>query len=206
MPRSKLSPIDSARRRNPDINMTNRSELGTVAVLGADTLGRRFAEAACRAGYRTILEDFRADVLERAHLEVRRVLDSPEFRERLSGARTVEDACRQADLVIDTTVDDSELKLEFFTLLDKFARPGAVCATIAASISIAELGAITYRPELCVGLRLAEHAAAPELLTIVRAPQTSEEAVRALSDFARRAKWRSAVEFEAGASSAGTGA
>jgi len=205
MPRSKLSPIDSARRRNPDINMTNRSELGTVAVLGADTLGRRFAEAACRAGYRTILEDFRADVLERAHLEVRRTLGSAEFIARLSSARTVEDACRQADLVIDSTVDDSELKLEIFTLLDKFARPGAVCATIAASISIAELGAITYRPELCVGLRLAEHAAAPELLTIVRAPQTSEEAVRALSDFARRAKWRSAVEFEAGPASAATG-
>ena len=205
MPRSKLSPIDSARRRNPDINMTNRSELGTVAVLGADTLGRRFAEAACRAGYRTILEDFRADVLERAHLEVRRTLGSAEFIARLSSARTVEDACRQADLVIDSTVDDSELKLEIFTLLDKFARPGAVCATIAASISIAELGAITYRPELCVGLRLAEHAAAPELLTIVRAPQTSEEAVRALLDFARRAQWRSAVEFEAGPASAATG-
>jgi 3-hydroxybutyryl-CoA dehydrogenase len=185
--------------------MTNRSELGTVAVLGADTLGRRFAAAACRAGYRTILEDFRADVLERAHLDVRRTLGSAEFIDRLSGARTVEDACRQADLIIDTTVDDSELKLEIFTLLDKFARPGAVCATIAASIAIAELGAITYRPELCAGLRLTEYAAAPELLTIVRAPQTSEDAVSALLDFARRAQWRSAVESESAAPGAATG-
>jgi 3-hydroxybutyryl-CoA dehydrogenase len=201
----KLSPIDSARRRNPDIEMTNRSELDTVTVLGADALGRRFAAAACGAGYRTILEDFRADVLERARLDVLRMLDGTEFRERLSVAHTVEDACRPADLVIDTTVDDSELKLEIFTLLDKFARPGAVCATIAASISIAELGKITYRPELCVGVRLTEHAPAPELLTIVRAPQTSEDAVRASLDFARRVQWRSVVEFEAGPASAATG-
>lgn len=173
--------------------MTNRFEPGTVAVLGAGAMGCRFAVATCRAGYRTILEDFRADVLERAERDVRRVIGDHE----LFVARTVEDACREADFVIDTTVDDAELKLEIFTLLDKFARPGAVCATIAASISIAELGAITYRPELCVGLRLAATNPGPEILTIVRAPQTSEQTVRACLDFARRVAWQSVVEIEA---------
>jgi 3-hydroxybutyryl-CoA dehydrogenase len=180
--------------------MTKIAEPGTVAVLGADALGRRFAVAALRAGYTTILEDFRADVIERAQRDVIASLaggGAAATRARLSAARTVEDACRRAEFVIDTTVDDSELKLEIFTLLDKFARPGAVCATIAASISIAELGAITYRPELCVGLRLAEDAAGSASLTIVRAPKTSEEAVGACVDFARRAGWSSAVEMEA---------
>jgi 3-hydroxyacyl-CoA dehydrogenase len=54
-------------------------------------------------------------------------------------------------------------------------------------------------------VRLTEHAPAPELLTIVRAPQTSEDAVRASLDFARRVQWRSVVEFEAGPASAATG-
>jgi len=179
--------------------MINRFEPGTVAVLGAGALGCRFAAAACRAGYRTILEDFRGDFLERAEREVRRAVGDQE----LLVAHTVEDACRQADFVIDTTVDDAELKLEIFTLLDKFARPGAVCATIAASISIAELGAITYRPELCVGVRLEAGIPGPEILRIIRAPQTSEEAVRACLDFARRVEWRSVVEIEASAPKAG---
>jgi 3-hydroxybutyryl-CoA dehydrogenase len=182
--------------------MTNRFEPGTLAVLGAGAMGCRFAVAACRAGYRTILEDFRADVLERAELDVRRAVGA---HGALSVARTVEDACREADFVIDTTVDDAELKLEIFTLLDKFARPGAVCATIAASISIAELGAITYRPELCVGLRLAAAIPRPEILTIVRAAKTSEETVRACLDFARRVAWQSAVEIEAAVPNTGTG-
>ncbi|MGC1186053.1 MAG: 3-hydroxyacyl-CoA dehydrogenase NAD-binding domain-containing protein [Candidatus Acidiferrales bacterium] len=177
--------------------MTNPSEPGTVAILGADTLGARFAVAALRAGYRTILEDFRFDVLERASLGVREALATMDARERLGVARTVEDACRQADFVIDTTVDDAELKLEIFTLLDKFALPGAVCATVAASIAIAELGAITYRPELCVGLRLQSVGPDAELLTVVRATQTSEETVRACLDFARRVQWQSAIESEA---------
>jgi 3-hydroxybutyryl-CoA dehydrogenase len=183
--------------------MMNRSEPGTVAVLGADALGRRFAAAAWRAGYRTILEDFRGDVLERAHAELLAEFDTNAARGRLMRARTVEDACRDAELVIDTTVDDSELKLEIYTLLDKFARPGAACATIADSISIAELGAITYRPELCVGLRLAGRVADAEFLTIIRAPKTSEDAVRACLDFARRVGWKSAVEVETAAPSAG---
>jgi 3-hydroxybutyryl-CoA dehydrogenase len=185
--------------------MTNRLEPGTLAVLGAGALGCRFAVAACRAGYRTILEDFRADVLERAELDVRRVAGERGALDALTVARTVEDACRLADFVIDTTVDDAELKLEIFTLLDKFARPGAVCATVAASISIAELGAITYRPELCVGLRLAAAIPGPEILTIIRAPKTCEETVRACLDFARRVAWQSVVEIEASDSNAGTG-
>jgi 3-hydroxybutyryl-CoA dehydrogenase len=186
--------------------MTNRLQPGTVAILGADALGRRFAAAALRAGYVVILEDFRAEVLERAQAELIPIVTTAASGARLILERTVEDACREADLVIDTTVDDSELKLEIFTLLDKFARPGAACATIAASIAIAELAAITYRPELCVGLRLESDAAAGEILTIVRARRTSEEAVRACEEFARRAGWRSAVEIEAGASDAETGA
>jgi 3-hydroxybutyryl-CoA dehydrogenase len=185
--------------------MTNRFEPGTLAVLGAGAMGGRFAVAACRAGYRTILEDFRADVLERAELDARRAVGEHGAHDALSAARTVEDACRQADFVIDTTVDDAELKLEIFTLLDKFARPGAVCATIADSISIAELGAITYRPELCVGLRLAAAIPGPEILTIVRAAKTSEETVRACLDFARRVAWQSVVEIEAAVPSARTG-
>jgi 3-hydroxybutyryl-CoA dehydrogenase len=185
--------------------MTNRLEPGTVAILGADTLGRRFASAALRAGFVVILEDFRAEVLEGAHAELFRTVTAPPNRARLILERTVEDACREAELVIDTTVDDSELKLEIFTLLDKFARPGAVCATIAASIAIAELAAITYRPELCVGLRLESGAAGAEILTIVRARQTSEDAVRACAEFARRVGWRSRAETEAGGSSAEMG-
>jgi 3-hydroxybutyryl-CoA dehydrogenase len=185
--------------------MTNRLEPGTVAILGADALGRRFAAAALRAGYVVILEDFRAEVIESADAELSRSVTAAPSGARLILERTVEDACREAELVIDTTVDDSELKLEIFTLLDKFARPGAVCATIAASIAIAELAAITYRPELCVGLRLESGAAAGEILTIVRARQTSEEAVRACAEFARRVEWRSRVEIEAGESSAEMG-
>ncbi|MGB6431515.1 MAG: 3-hydroxyacyl-CoA dehydrogenase NAD-binding domain-containing protein [Candidatus Acidiferrales bacterium] len=177
--------------------MTNRFELGTVAVLGASALGCRFASAALRAGYRTILEDFRADVLERAVREVGKSFVAPEDHALLSVARTVEDGCREANLVIDTTLDDAELKLEIFTLLDKFARPGAVCATIAASIAIAELGKITYRPELCVGLRIGNHSSHAEILTIIRAAQTSEAAVSACLEFARRVGWQSTVELEA---------
>jgi 3-hydroxybutyryl-CoA dehydrogenase len=185
--------------------MTNRLERGTVAILGADTLGRRFAAAALSAGYAVILEDFRAEVLDSANAELLRSIAAASSGARLILERTVEDACREAEVVVDTTVDDSELKLEIFTLLDKFARPGAVCSTIAASIAIAELAAITYRPELCVGLRLESGGAADEILTIVRARQTSEDAVRACAEFARRVGWRSRVEIEAGESSAEMG-
>ncbi|MGO9641368.1 MAG: macro domain-containing protein [Candidatus Acidiferrales bacterium] len=187
----------------------------TIAVLGAGAEGRVLAAAALVAGYRVVLEDFRADFLRDAISAVRRAVEetalqgppalSPEqITSRLCAARTVEDACREgAELILDLTTDELELKLEIFTLLDKFAFPGAICATNAASIPIAELGAMTYRPELCIGVRLAQRDARP-MLEVLRSRRTLDSAVAACCEFAQRLGWESSVRAESAPSQPGS--
>jgi len=50
-------------------------ELNTIAVIGAGTMGRGIACVAVVAGYRTILEDVSAEMLEKSTAYIRQALD-----------------------------------------------------------------------------------------------------------------------------------
>ena len=123
------------------------AEVQTIAVIGAGRVGRGIAQVAARGGYRTILEDLLPNALRRAESEIRsqldRAVESGEVSadaadaalSRLEFAGSVEDAARQADLVIEAVPEELESKIEIFTLLDKICRPGTI---LASHISIAQ--------------------------------------------------------------------
>ncbi len=164
-------------------------EIKTISVIGAGTMGRGIAYAAAFGGYRTILEDMSQSVLDAGLAYIRMALDegvergkvTAEQRTRalagLGSAHSVEDACREADLVIEAVPEDMELKLEIFTLLDKFAKPGSIFASNTSSLSITELATITFRPEKCVGLHFFNPVPKMKLLEVVRGLETSEETI-----------------------------
>jgi 3-hydroxybutyryl-CoA dehydrogenase len=173
-------------------------EVKTISVIGAGTMGRGIAYAAAFGGYRTILEDVSAPMLEQGLAYIRTSLDegvargkvTAEQRDRavgqLGSASSVEAACREADLVIEAVPEDMELKLEIFTLLDKFAKPGAIFASNTSSLSVTEMATITCRPEKCVGLHFFNPVPKMKLLEIVRALETSEETLAACREVGTR--------------------
>lgn len=164
-------------------------DVGTIAVVGAGPVGRGIAYAAAFGGYRTILEDITRSTLDQGLAYVRTSLDedvargkiTPEQRDRavaqLGWAHSVEEACREADIVIEATAEDMEMKLEIFTLLDRFAKPGAIFASNTPSLSITEIAAITCRPEKCVGMRFFSSLPKMNLLEIVRGLKTSDDTI-----------------------------
>jgi 3-hydroxyacyl-CoA dehydrogenase len=170
----------------------------TIAVIGAGTTGRGIACAAALGGYRTILEDVMPENLAKGMAWIRQALDDgvargkiePGIRDaalqRIKTAHSVEDASREADFLMEAVPEEAELKLEIFTLFDKFARPAAVLASTTSSISIAELAAMTYRPELCAGMRFLPPGPEMRRVEIVRAPQTSDETIAACCEVGRR--------------------
>src|SRR5712692_9721494 len=173
-------------------------EINTIAVIGAGTMGRGIACAAAAGGYRTILEDISRPVLEQGLAYIREALEegvargklTPQQKQdalaRLATASSVEDACREADLVIEAVPEEMELKIEIFTLLDKFAKPGSIFASNTSSLSITELAAVTCRPEKCVGMHFFNPVPKMKLLEIVRALETSEDTVAACREVGRR--------------------
>jgi 3-hydroxybutyryl-CoA dehydrogenase len=173
-------------------------EIGTIAVIGAGMAGRGFARAALAAGYRTILEDVLPDRLAAAREEIQGWLrnaaagdrsaneSSEQAPTRFSTATSVDLACREADLVMETLPEEMEMKIDVFCILEKFARPGAILATNAESLSITEIAAVTTRAEHCVGLHFFHAAPKSNMLRIVRGRETSEDTVAACRELARR--------------------
>lgn len=130
--------------------MREARPIQSVAVIGAGRLGRSFALRCVQAGFTVVLEDVLSSKL-RAAADVF-AAESPELQSRLRLASSVEDAVRDADLVIDFVPDELESKLEIFSLVDRMAPPRTVLCT-PTELSITDLGSCTYRADRCVALK-----------------------------------------------------
>lgn len=164
-------------------------DVKTIGVIGAGTMGRGIAYAAAVGGYRTILEDVMPETLAKGMDWIRQSLEEGVTRGKVeAGLRdaalalietssSVENVCREADFLIEAVPEEMELKLELFTLFDKFAKPKAVLASNTSSLSVAEMAEMTYRPELCVGMHFFNPVPKMKLIEIVKAPKTSDETI-----------------------------
>ena len=173
------------------------ARVNTVAVIGAGTMGRGIAHVAAVGGYRTILEDLLPNALRRAETEIRSNLDkavelgkisaadAKRAASRLEYAGSVEQAAREADLVIEAVPEEMESKIEIFTLLDKICRPGTILASNTSSLSITEIASVTYRASKCIGMHFFNPVHKMKLLEIVRALETDEETVATCSEVGR---------------------
>ena len=151
-------------------------EIKSVAVIGAGECGRGFALAALLAGYRVLLEDVSENRLMQAVAWIAGNT-SAEDRSHLILTSTVEDAVREADLIIEAVAEEMEMKIEMFTIFDKFAKPDAIFASSSLALSIAELAAVTFCPERCLGIRVVATGEGETALEVVRTSQTSDETV-----------------------------
>jgi 3-hydroxybutyryl-CoA dehydrogenase len=159
----------------------------TIAVIGAAELGREIARAALLAGHRTILEDVSEGRLAQAAAWIAKTGNvGAVTRAGLVLMGKIEQAVREADLIVEAVADEMEMKIEMFTIFDKFAKPGAIFASTSPSVPIAELAAVTFCPERCIGMRFVSRAGRDRGLHLVCIPQTSEETVAACREVGKR--------------------
>ncbi len=173
-------------------------QIETIAVIGAGIMGRGIAHVAALGGYRTILEDILPASLRRAEGEIRGNLgkaielgkvskaDADAALDRLEYASNVEDAAREADLVIEAVPEEMESKIEIFTLLDKICRPHTILASNTSSLSVTEMASVTYRARKILGMHFFNPVHKMRLLEIIRALETDDETVAAGVEVGRR--------------------
>jgi 3-hydroxybutyryl-CoA dehydrogenase len=191
-------------------------EIKTIAIVGASKLGREIAYATLLAGYRTVLEDVSVSALQQgitwivqtlgddvAHGKIPATVRDAALA-NLTASISAEDASREADLIIETVADEEEMKLELFTIFDKFAKPGAILASTTRSLSITELAEMTFCQERCIGMLFFSDTSGAQRLELVRGRATSEETVAACCDVGRRMGREVSVRTEEQFRSAGS--
>src|SRR6476660_850404 len=176
------------------------AEIRTIAVIGAGAIGRGIAHASALGGYRTILEDILPASLRGAAEEIRERLakaadlgrvskdEADAALGRLGYASTVEQAAREADLVIEAVPEEMESKIEIFSLLDKICKPATILASNTSALSVTEIASVTYRAKKCLGMHFFNPVHKMKLLEIVRALETDDDALATAVEVGRRMK------------------
>ncbi len=170
----------------------------TIAVLGAGTMGAGIAQVAAAAGCAVRLRDVRADLVERGLVVIRTDLEKgvslgkvpAAERDRIlaaiGGAVEVAEAVAGADCVIEAVPEDRALKRQVWAEVDRHAGVGALFATNTSGLSVTELAGAVRGPERFLGMHFFNPVPRMKLLELVRGERTSDEAVGAAREFAKR--------------------
>jgi 3-hydroxybutyryl-CoA dehydrogenase len=173
-------------------------EIRKVGVVGLGTMGAGIAQVSVQAGFETVAREISEALAERGRGTVAHYLSRAVDKERMTAderdaaldrlTTTTELAdLGDCNLVIEAVLEELPLKREVFAELDRVTRPEAILATNTSALSVAEIAEATGRPERVVGMHFFNPAPVLPLVEIVRAPKSSEEAVRSAYEWAERA-------------------
>jgi 3-hydroxybutyryl-CoA dehydrogenase len=178
--------------------MDRVTEVRTIAVLGAGTMGRGIAHVAALAGFATHLHDPDAAALRQAAASIDRNLAKgvelgkvmPDAAGRARGAlRLVEDlaaAVAAADLVIESAPESIAIKVELFRAVDRLAPEHALLASNTSALSITEMAAATGRPGRFAGMHFFNPVHVMKLIELVRGLETETATLDALRGVGER--------------------
>jgi 3-hydroxybutyryl-CoA dehydrogenase len=161
-------------------------QIKTVGVLGCGLMGGGIAQVAAQSGYKTIVREVEAGLLEKGLGRIRAFLSgavdkgklTPESRDatlsNLSGTTSFDDlaAC---DVVIEAIIENLDEKRKAYAALDALVAEPTIFASNTSSICITELAATTKRPDRFVGLHFFNPVPLMKLVEVIRALTTSDE-------------------------------
>ena len=160
----------------------------TVAIIGAGTMGHSLAQAFAQRGLEVWLTDLRDDILARARTLIASNLgaeveagslakgEEEGVIARIRMTTRIEEACAEADFVIEAITENQAAKKEMFATLDRVCPPRTILASNTSFMDIFKF-VETQRPDKV----LITHWFAPPhivpLVEVVRGPQTAQETV-----------------------------
>lgn len=173
--------------------MTN---IRTVGVAGAGTMGAGIAIVAARAGFRTIVFDARQDALDRAREQTAAFLQKSEERGKLppggakaaleqwEGTTQIDDLC-VCDIVIEAIFEDLSVKHQLFAKLNDICPEPTIFASNTSTISISEIAGGSGRPDRFVGMHFCLPAQLMKLVEMSPGLVTSDDTFQAAWAFAQ---------------------
>jgi len=174
------------------------SDVTTVAVIGAGTMGHGIAQVAAQAGCAVRLADALPGAAASGVARVRKNLEgavergkaTPAERDaalaRIVAVDAVDASARGADLIVEAVPEDLELKRALFARLDAVAPERALLATNTSSLSVAAIAAATARPARVLGMHFFNPVHLMKLVEVVAHAGTAPAAVETAVTLARR--------------------
>jgi 3-hydroxyacyl-CoA dehydrogenase len=173
----------------PDISKETRgADIRTAAVIGAGTMGGGIAMSYASAGIPVLLKEVDDVALQRGLATIRKNYESSVAKGRMSRddldrtmalitPTTTYDGFDRVDIVVEAVFESMDLKKATFADLGRVTRQDCVLASNTSSLDIDDFASASGRPEQVIGHHFFSPANVMKLLEIVRARETSREAV-----------------------------
>ncbi len=173
------------------------SEIKTIGVVGAGTMGNGIAQMAAAMGAQVIMRDIKDEFVQRGMQSIDKFLSKgvargkvteeqkAEILGRITGTTEMKDLA-QADFIIEAVIEDLDLKKSVFQELDEICRPEVILATNTSSMSITLIAAATKRPDKVVGMHFFNPVPLMKLVEVIRGYATSDETVKVTSELAQK--------------------
>lgn len=167
----------------------------TVGILGSGIMGSGIAEVAAKAGHDVVLRSRKQESADAMVASLDRSLGRQVERGRLEEDAKADVLARvtatsdlhalaDCDLVIESVVEDLDVKLELFKELDLVVKEGAILATNTSTLSVVDMAVATDRPDRVCGIHFFNPAPAMSLVEIIRPLTASDETIAEATAFA----------------------
>jgi 3-hydroxybutyryl-CoA dehydrogenase len=168
-----------------------------IMVIGAGQMGSGIAQVCAQAGYNVLLNDLKAEFVERGlgvinknlSRQVEKSRMTEEEKNEIIGRITVSTDLADAkgvDLVIEAAVENMDIKTKIFAALDELAPEHAILASNTSSLPITEIAAATKRPEQVIGMHFMNPVPVMKLVEIIRGLATTDEVYQTIEEMTNR--------------------
>ena len=163
------------------------NKINRVAVVGTGTLGSQIATLSACFGCEVSAYDLDEGAFERSLKDLASLIETrgedpvvtveewDKGAQKVVVCKKLDDALRDADLVIEAAPEDVAIKRGVFKKIDALAPEKAILATNSSSIPISKIEGATNRPEKCLNLHFYFTALGHNMVDIMGGTKTTDE-------------------------------
>jgi 3-hydroxybutyryl-CoA dehydrogenase len=166
-----------------------------LGIVGSGIMGSGIAEVAAKAGVDVVLRSRKQETADAMVASLGKSLAKQVDRGKLEEtvAKEIGDrvtatddlqALADADLVLESVVEDLAVKKELFQQLDGIVKAEGILATNTSTLPVVDLAMATGRPEQVVGIHFFNPAPMMRLVEVIAPLTASEATVTAAKEFA----------------------
>lgn len=164
-----------------------------ITVAGAGIMGHGISTVFAMGGYKVSQWTRRQETLDQAKELIRSSLNTlvkgglieekniPEISGRITFTLSMEEACADADLAIETVVEKQEVKEQIFRQFDELCPPRTILASNTTALNIFDFVKTSRQDKVCIAHWYTPPILIP-LVDVVKGPETSDETINTVEE------------------------
>jgi 3-hydroxybutyryl-CoA dehydrogenase len=173
-----------------------QSQINTICVIGAGTMGSGIAQACAQSGFYTLLFDINTEVLNKAKATIAKSLQGLADKQKITSEQLQAISNRLkfindtndciADVIIEAIVEKTEAKVAIFNQLAELNHSETIFASNTSSLSISDIQKNVQHPQRVVGMHFFNPATIMKLVEVVKGQQSSDAAVDVIIELCKQ--------------------